>query len=125
MAPRVKIPAMERAADFLGPALQRLKDPRAAFAWLTSSWPGLVGASVAAHSRPVSCKAGVLEIATDGKVWSDQMESMKGHLGSRINAAWGAPLVRKIRLSAPAAAHMPHESDNSYTPFVRKPQKRS
>jgi predicted nucleic acid-binding Zn ribbon protein len=116
---------MERASDFLGPALRRLNDPRAAFAWLASSWPGLVGASVAAHTRPISCKAGLLEITADGKAWGDQMESMKNHLRARINAAWGKPLVQHIRISAPVKSDTPRESDNSYTPFVRNPKKRS
>jgi predicted nucleic acid-binding Zn ribbon protein len=125
---------MERAADFLGKALRRLDRPEAGLAWLSSSWSSIVGPALAAHTRPMRCIAGCLELAADGKAWQQQLEVMRRELCGRINQAWGASLVREVKFVAaakrafcapdgstgPGPKRLPHEADNEHTPFIRR-----
>ena len=111
---------MERAGDFLGKVLRRLDRPEATLAWLAGSWPQVTGAALAAHTRPVRCVGGCLELAADGKPWQQQLEGMKREICGRINQAWGGTLVREVKfVTEPGAARIPHEIDNEHTPFVR------
>ena len=123
---------MERAGNFLGRTLRRLERPEAALAWLSSTWPTIVGKALAARTRPIRCENGRLEIATDGKAWQKQLESMKQEFCARINQAWGGHLIREVEfiaakraLSAKESAGKPgpkraHELDNEHTPFIRR-----
>ena len=113
---------MDRAGEILGKVLRRMDRPEAALAWLTSSWPTIVGRTLAAHTRPVRCQAGCLEVAADGKGWRKQLESMKHEFCTRVNQAWGGNLVREIKFVAakPGPKRVPREFDNEHTPFIRK-----
>ena len=113
---------MERAGDFLGRALRSLDRPEAALAWLSSAWPSIVGRALAAHTHPVQCRTGCLELAADSKSWRQQLERVKRELCGRINQTWGSALVHDIRFVAakPSSARLPHEADNEYTPFIRR-----
>ncbi len=126
LAPRTlcynRATSMERAGDFLGRVVRRLDRPDAALAWLTSSWPTVVGKTLAAHTRPVRCQGGCLEVSADGKGWRKQLESMKREFCARVNEAWGGNLVREIKFVAakPGPKRVPREFDNEHTPFVRR-----
>ncbi len=112
---------MDRAGDILGRVVRKIDRPEAALAWLTSSWTTIVGKTLAAHTRPIRCEKGSLEIAADGKGWRKQLESMKADFCARINQAWGGKLVREVRfVSKPGPKRVPRELDNEHTPFVRK-----
>lgn len=127
---------MERAGDLLARVARQLRRPEAPVAWLASSWPGIVGKTIAAHARPVRCKEGRLEITVDGTVWQRELENMSRDLCDRINSAWGGKLVREVTLviaarnvgdesdaSAPkkyGRRTVPHELDNNHTPFMRR-----
>ncbi|HTR47121.1 MAG TPA: DUF721 domain-containing protein [Verrucomicrobiae bacterium] len=113
---------MERAGEFLGKALRRLDRPEAALAWLLGRWPSIVGKALAAHTRPQKCASGRLELATTGKAWQQQLESMKREICARVNEAWGGHLVREVKLVAakPGPKRTPRESDNEHTPFIRR-----
>jgi len=125
---------MERAGEFLGQVARRLDRPEAALAWLAGSWPRIVGRALAAHTRPVRCEGGCLEILADGKAWRQQLEEMRKDFCSQINRSWGATLVKEVRfVSAPPAAgaqasnpensdarRISREQDNDHTPFVRR-----
>lgn len=124
---------MERAGDLLGRTLRRLKRPEAALSWLSAAWPQIVGSALAAHTRPVSCDQGCLEISADGKAWRKELEDLKPQFCARINQAWGGTLVREIRFGAARAAaasangagnsvpgRLPRELDNDHTPFIRR-----
>lgn len=113
---------MERAGDFLGKALRRLDCPEAALAWLSSAWPSIVGKALAAHTRPLRCAAGCLELTADGKVWQKQLDTMKRELRDRINQAWGGTLVREVKLIAtkPGPKRLPREADNEHIPFIHR-----
>jgi predicted nucleic acid-binding Zn ribbon protein len=114
---------MERAGDFLGGMMRQVKRPESAVAWLAGVWPSVVGATVAAHTRPVRCAAGCLEIATDSKPWQLQLETMSGEFCAQVNRSWGGKLVREIKfVPAMRARHISHEFNNEHTPFVRRPK---
>jgi predicted nucleic acid-binding Zn ribbon protein len=113
---------MERAGEFLGRVVRRLGRPEAALAWLTSTWPTIVGKALAAHTRPVRCDANCLELTADGKAWQSQIESMQREVCARINQAWGGNLVRQVKVVAahPGPRRISHEADNEHIPFIRR-----
>jgi len=114
---------MQRAGEFLGRAVRRMRRPEGALSWLVAAWPEIAGAALAAHTRPVRCSKGCLEISTDGKNWRLQLEGMTREFCDRINQAWGATLVHEIRFgeSSPAVlAKVSPAEDNAHTPFVRR-----
>jgi predicted nucleic acid-binding Zn ribbon protein len=112
---------MERAGNFLGGMLRQMKRPEAAVAWLRGVWPTVVGVTVAAHTRPVRCAAGCLEVATDGMPWQIQFETMSVEFCAQINRNWGGNLVREIRfVPAMKPRYISHEFNNDHTPFVRR-----
>ena len=118
---------MERAGRLLGRALRRVRRPEAGIAWLSSSWREVVGETLAAHTRPVRCEHGHLEIAADAKEWVAQLQTMEREFCAQINCAWGGDLVRDVTLVAPRPAapsegvpRPPRELDNQHTPFVRR-----
>lgn len=116
---------MERAGRFLGSALRRLKRPEAGIAWLTSTWPEIVGKTLAAHIHPVSCEGGHLEVTADTKQWANQIQSMQQEFCAQINCAWGGDLVSEVTVlnepkAGPAAQHVSREMDNHHTPFIRR-----
>ena len=110
---------MERAGKFLGRALRGLDKPEAALAWLDSAWPRVVGKILAAHTKPVRCEGGRLEIVADGKAWQKQLESMKKEFCERVNQAWGGGLVREVKFISKPGPKRSRELDNEHTPFIR------
>jgi predicted nucleic acid-binding Zn ribbon protein len=130
---------MDRAADLLGRVARKIKRPEASMVWLASSWSRIVGKTIAAHTRPLRCQNGCLEIAADGKVWQRQLESMSRDFCAQINRAWGSVLVREVKFATaknrPAAGSEPsapgtpprsvsrsvaYELDNDHIPFIRR-----
>ncbi|MGB6482112.1 MAG: DUF721 domain-containing protein [Candidatus Acidiferrales bacterium] len=112
---------MERAGDFLGVALRRMRDPSAAAAWLQARWPALIGQTMAAHLRPASCTMGVLRVEADSHEWKNQAEAMEQQLRERVNHSWGSTLVREVRVELTRqGARLAYEVDNNHLPFLRK-----
>jgi predicted nucleic acid-binding Zn ribbon protein len=113
---------MERAGEFLGRVVRRLERPEAAIAWLAGAWPAIVGHALAAHTRPVECQGGCLQVTADARAWRAQLEPMAREFCGRINQAWGGHLVREVRFVAakPGPQRIPREFDNEHTPFVRR-----
>jgi len=113
---------MHRAGEFLGKVVRRFDQPEATLAWLASAWPVIAGKALAAHTRPVKCDGGSLEVAADTKAWQQQIEGMKRELRDRINRAWGGNLVREVQFvdAKPGPKHVSHEADNAHTPFIRR-----
>jgi hypothetical protein len=112
---------MERAGEFLGHVVRRLKQPDAAFAWLASAWPSVAGPALAAHTRPLRCDGACLELEADGRAWQRQLETMQRELCGRINQAWGGTLIREVKfvVTKPGPQGIRHEIDNEYRPFIR------
>jgi len=124
---------MEKAGEFLGRVVRRLDRPEAALAWLVGAWPAIAGEALAAHTRPVRCDEGRLELAADAKAWQQQLEPMRREIRDRINHAWGGTLVREVKFippsraaramnqsSAPGPSRLPREVDNDHIPFIRR-----
>jgi predicted nucleic acid-binding Zn ribbon protein len=113
---------MQRAGEFLGKVVRRLERPEAVLAWLKAEWPIIVGKSLAAHTKPVRCAAGRLEVTIDAKAWEKQLTEMAKDFCARINQAYGTNLVREVKFTVtkPGAKRIPHQLDNEYTPFVRQ-----
>jgi len=112
---------MERAGEILGKVARRLGRPEAALAWLQSSWPTVVGRSLATHTRPVRCENARLELAVDIKAWLQQLEPMHDEICARINRSWGGTLIREVKFIAKPGPHkLSREADNEHTPFIRR-----
>jgi hypothetical protein len=91
---------MNKAADLLGRVARKLNHPNAPLAWLSSSWPQIVGKTLAVHTHPLRCEAGRLEIAADAKGWQPQLDRMTADFCARINDAWGSTLIREVKFVA-------------------------
>jgi len=89
--------------------------------WLMGVWRSVVGEALAAHTRPMKCSGGCLEISADAKAWEKQIEGMKREFCVQVNRAWGGTLVREVKFVATQASrrHVDKEFDNEHTPFVR------
>ena len=123
---------MQKAGDFLGSAVRKLKRPEATVAWLSSAWPTIVGKMLAARTRPLRCEGGCLEVAADGKDWKRELEPMTREFCARINQAWGGKLVRDVKFVAtaksarkadaakPGLKRALREADNEHLPFIRR-----
>jgi predicted nucleic acid-binding Zn ribbon protein len=110
---------MQRAGEILGLAVRRLEKPEAAMAWLEGAWTAVVGKELAAHTRPIRCTGGVLDIRASSKEWQNQIENMAGEFCNQINRAWGGVLVRGVRFSRARGPYVSKELDGEHTPFVR------
>ena len=112
---------MERAGEFLGAALRRMKDPEAARTWLKATWPKLVGNAMAAHIHPSAYAKGVLRIEVDSREWQKQAELMTQEICERVNRSWGTQLVHEIRVepAQQSGRRLAYEVDNNHIPFIR------
>lgn len=101
---------------------RQIERSEGALAWLTSAWTTVVGKTLAAHTRPVRCRGGYLEVAADGKGWRKQLGSMKREFCARVNQAWGKNVIREIKFVAAKRGpkRVPRDLDNEHTQFVRK-----
>lgn len=119
--PCVKIEnSMERAGDFLGSCMHRMRDPKASTAWLRAMWPSLVGETMATHLRLADCIRGTLRIEADSREWKNQADAMSEQMRSRVNQAWGRVLVRELVVEmARTRPRLPYEIDNDHVPFLR------
>jgi predicted nucleic acid-binding Zn ribbon protein len=63
---------------------------------LFAHWEDVVGPSVAAHTRPLSLKAGVLAVAVDNPAWATQLRLLSTDLLARLGEAAGAGVVTAL-----------------------------
>jgi predicted nucleic acid-binding Zn ribbon protein len=66
---------------------------------LLASWDDLVGAALAAHSRPQTVRGGVLVVVADGAAWAGQLRYLDQVLVTRIAEEVPAVSVREVRVS--------------------------
>ena len=71
--------------------------PASTLARVQACWDTAVGAAIAAASRPVGERDGVLTVSCDAAVWSQELDLMAPELLSRLNAALGSELLHKLR----------------------------
>jgi predicted nucleic acid-binding Zn ribbon protein len=70
----------------LGRVLARA-EPATLLARVQSAWPGVAGPTLAASTRPVGDRDGVITVACDSAVWAQELELLAGELLPRLNDA--------------------------------------
>jgi predicted nucleic acid-binding Zn ribbon protein len=88
----------------VGPLLQRLLrrlglDRRLEEYRAVETWPEVVGPVIAAQTKAVSVREGVLFVDVASSVWMQELGMLRDSIVERLNARLGGPRVRKIVLS--------------------------
>jgi predicted nucleic acid-binding Zn ribbon protein len=63
-----------------------------------SHWSDIVGASVAAHARPVSLRDGTLHVVVDQPGWATQLRYLASEIVTRCEEVLGASAVRSLEV---------------------------
>ncbi len=82
--------ALDRVARSLGVASAE------SLTRLFSGWDDIVGADVAAHTRPVAVKADALVVAVDDPAWATQLRSLETLVLERVQAQLGDGTIRRL-----------------------------
>lgn len=61
------------------------------------AWSECVGPEAAEHSRPVGLRAGVVEVAVDTSVWSQQLQLRRTQILERLRAQLGEDAPKDLR----------------------------
>jgi predicted nucleic acid-binding Zn ribbon protein len=77
---------------------------QAALGTVFGGWPEIVGAQLAAHTRPESFDNGQLVVIADSDAWAAQVRLLAPQLLKRLAEELGAGTVRRLRVRGPAAA---------------------
>lgn len=89
-------------------SLDRGWSPRLTDATVLGRWPHLVGAEVADHCTPLSLHDGELVVRAESTAWATQLRQLQRQLLSRLAAAVGQDVVRRIRVVGPSAPSWKH-----------------
>jgi predicted nucleic acid-binding Zn ribbon protein len=90
-------PDPRRVGDSLDAISRRWGAPKAgALAAVFDRWDEIVGAQVAAHTRPIRLSAGALVVAVDEPGWATQLRFLEADLLRRCNEVAGPGSVAKI-----------------------------
>lgn len=98
--------------DRLSAAIEGLIDARG---WQEASvsgsvsgrWAQIVGADLAAHTRPDGLADGELTVTADSTAWATQVRLLAAELVRRINADLGEGAVTRVKVRGPASAAGP------------------
>ena len=63
-----------------------------------SHWEEAVGASVAAHTHPLSLRDGTLVVAVDNPAWATQLRLLHGELVTRLAGVLGEGAVTRLEV---------------------------
>jgi predicted nucleic acid-binding Zn ribbon protein len=66
-------------------------------------WERVVGAEVAAHSRPVKLERGELTVEAESTAWATQLRLLAGRLLASIAAEIGKGVVTRLHIHGPVA----------------------
>lgn len=66
---------------------------------LVNGWSDIVGATLAAHSRPLRLAGGVLTVAVDLPAWATELRWLEADLLARIASSQGPGLVGSITVT--------------------------
>ncbi len=72
-------------------------------------WPQIVGADLAAHTRPDRLTDGELLVIADSTAWATQVRLLSGTLIRRLNSELGSGTVTKVRVRGPEQPRRPGE----------------
>ena len=75
---------------------------RAAMGSVFGRWAEIVGADLAAHTRPDSFADGELAVTADSTAWATQVRLLAAMLVKRLNTELGDGSVRRVRVRGPA-----------------------
>jgi predicted nucleic acid-binding Zn ribbon protein len=75
---------------------------RAAMGSVFGRWAEIVGADLAAHTRPDSFADGELAVTADSTAWATQVRLLATVLVKRLNTELGDGSVRRVRVRGPA-----------------------
>jgi predicted nucleic acid-binding Zn ribbon protein len=70
-------------------------------------WAQIVGADLAAHTKPESLEGGELIVTADSTAWATQVRLLAAQLVRRLNAELGDGTVQRVRVRGPAGAAGP------------------
>ena len=76
--------------------------PETLLAETQRAWPGLVGAAIADHARPVAERAGVLTVACESSVWAQELDLMGDAIRERLNQVLTRGHIVRLRCVAGA-----------------------
>lgn len=89
-------------------SLDRGWSPRLTDATVLGRWPQLVGPDIAEHCTPVSLTDGELVVAAESTAWATQLRQLQRQLLTRLGAAVGRDVVRRIRVVGPSSPSWKH-----------------
>jgi predicted nucleic acid-binding Zn ribbon protein len=88
----------QMVGSLLGQVLDELGLEVASHAFRISElWSDAVGAEVAAHSRPVGLRGGVLEVSVDSSVWCQQLQMQRREILAALSERMGSDSPRDLR----------------------------
>ena len=89
----------KRLRDSLDRYAKRLGAPRAsALGAVFARWEEVVGATVAAHARPVSLVDGVLVVAVDEPGWATQLRFLTADILRRLEEVAGPGVTTRLEV---------------------------
>jgi predicted nucleic acid-binding Zn ribbon protein len=97
-----------RDPQLFGAMLERLVKTRGwekpkAEATVFGAWEKVVGADIAAHSRPVRLENGVLTVEAESTAWATQLRMLAATLLRKIAGEVGNNVVTRLNIHGPAA----------------------
>ena len=95
--------------QLLGAAINGLLDEEgwklaAATGSVFGRWAQIVGADLAAHTKPESLRDGELTVVADSTAWATQLRLLAAQLVHRLNAELGTGTVRRVKVLGPVSA---------------------
>ena len=75
---------------------------RAAIGSVFGRWAEIVGADLAAHTKPDAFADGELAVTADSTAWATQVRLLAPQLVRRLNAELGDGTVRRVKVRGPA-----------------------
>lgn len=82
-------------------ANQRRWNSQLAHGQVFGEWARVVGEEVAEHAQPVALKDGELTVRASSTAWATQLRLLQGQLITKITAAVGPGVVKRIRIQGP------------------------
>jgi predicted nucleic acid-binding Zn ribbon protein len=80
---------------------------RAAMGSVFGRWAEIVGADLAAHTRPDNFADGELTVTADSTAWATQVRLLAGTLIRRVNSELGTGTVTKVKVRGPEQPRRP------------------
>jgi predicted nucleic acid-binding Zn ribbon protein len=84
----------------LGDALREARaevEPETPLAAVQGAWRGALGERIAAQSRPLRERDGVITVGCSAATWAQELDVLQDDLLERLNAALGPRSVRGLR----------------------------